>query len=114
MFRGRKFDLPAKLDSATYKNDYRLLSKKEEADYCQSVPHRIKLLSPTMDLPPLLKEMVKKETGVAEPKMKVRYTPAPYKLTRVAEEGEVPDITLSINIGKPHPKGAKLYEGVQL
>lgn len=67
-----------------------------------------------MDLPPLLKEMVKKETGVAEPKMKVRFHPAPYKSTRVAKEGEKPDITFSINIGKPHPKGVKLYEGVQL
>lgn len=103
-----------KLNSATYKNDYRLLSKKEEADYCKVEPHQIKLLAPTMDLPPLLKQMVKKETGVAEPKMKVKFTPAPYKSTRLAKEGEQPDINIPINIGKPHPKGVKLYEGVQL
>lgn len=115
VFRGRKFDKPVVLNAATYKNDYRLLSKKEEAEYCKVEPEqKVTLLSPEMELPPLLKEFIRKETGVEEPRMKVKYRTNIYKTTRLAEKGETPDIQFTMGVGKPHPKGLALYEGVQL
>lgn len=114
VFRGRKFEEPVVLNAASYKNDYRLLSKKEEAEYCKVEPQKVKLLPVEMELPPLLKEFIRKETGVEEPRMKVKYRTNIYKTTRLAKEGETPDIQFTIGIGQPHPKGLALYEGVQL
>lgn len=106
------------MDSVTYKTDYRLLSKKEEADYCKLADRPVKIIDPLMDLPPLLKEFVKKETGQANPRMKVHRTVSksnPYNATaRIAEEGEKPNFEIPMGVGEPHPTGTSLYEGIKL
>lgn len=116
VFRGRKHENPVKLFSTTYKNDYRLLSKKEEAEYCKVTERPIQLIDPMMDLPPLLKELVTKEKGCSDIQMKVhfRHKDAPKKVSRLAKEGEKPDIQIKMGIGKPHPSGVSLYQGINL
>lgn len=112
VFRGRKFDQPARLDAQTYKRDFRLLPKKEEVDYCKLSDRVEKIIPREMDLPPLLKEFVMKETGNPDPKMKVFYKPAPHRYSRLANEGETPNVELVMGVGKPHPTAKSLYEGI--
>ena len=105
------------MDSVTYKKDYILLSKQEEAEYCQTSSREIKLFDQFMDLPPLLKEFVMKETGRSDVKMRVQYkdkTWAGYTHSRLAKEGEKPNMKIPLGIGKPHPTAASLYEGVKI
>lgn len=114
VFRGHIFEKPIWVSVASYKTDYRLLSKKEEAEYCKTKPIPIKLIAPHMDLPPLLKEFVMKETGNGNPKMKVHMKEKIFTFSRLAKEGETPDIELEMGLGKPHPKGVSLYEGLNV
>lgn len=97
--------------SASYKTDYRLLSKSEESDYCKIVDCKEKILPNTMDFPPLLKHFLMQETGKteAELKLKVVHKEGRDKISRLAKDGETPNINLSINVGKP--SSANLYEG---
>lgn len=114
VFRGKKFDKPFVLEAATYKADYRLLSKKEEADYCKSSVREEKIIAPYMELPPLLREFVEKETGRKDVKMKVHHKGSIMTPARLAKEGEKPNIVISIGLGKPHPTGLSLYDGINI
>lgn len=114
VFRGKKYDKLTTLQSSTYKADYRLLSKKEEAEYCVAVPREEKLLAPHMEFPPLLKEFIMKETGQSDIKLKVSHKPSLENMSRLAKEGEKPTVEVAMGVGKPHPKGAILYEGINL
>lgn len=118
IFRGQKYPSPSKIDSAAYKKDYRLLSKKEEAEYCQLTERPVRIIDPMMELPPLLKVFVMKETGQANPKMKVHWTQkkkSPFNtVARVAKDGEKPNFEIPLGVGEPHPTGASLYEGIKL
>ncbi|CAG9801476.1 unnamed protein product [Chironomus riparius] len=115
VFRGRKYDKPVWIEGASYKTDYRLLSKKEEADYCkvQTTEHEnIKLIDPKMEFPPLLKEFLIKETGNKDIKLDVFLKRGHNKFYKLAKEGETPNITIPMNIGKPASQ--KLYKGLDL
>ncbi|CAO1334244.1 unnamed protein product [Diamesa hyperborea] len=111
VFRGRKYPKPVEIYSASYKTDYRLLSKSEESDYCKIVDCKEKIIPQTMDFPPLLKHFLMQETGKteAELKLKVVHKEGRDKISRLAKDGETPNINLSINVGKP--SSANLYEG---
>lgn len=102
------------LERASYKTDYRLLSKKEELDYCkvEKTEKDIKLINPEMEFPPLLKQFLIKETGNENIKLKVHLKGGHNKFYRLAKEGEKPDITIPMDIGKP--ASPELYKGLNL
>lgn len=115
VFRGKLYEQPVLIERASYKTDYRLLSKREEKDYCQiteKFSNEKILIAPEMELPPLLKEMVSREKGEKNPKMPVKIKPGHNKLHRVARDGEMPNVELQINIGKP--VSPTLYKGLKL
>lgn len=114
VFRGKKFDKPIWIEGQTYKGDFRLLSKKEEVSYCTTANREEKILAPYMELPPLLKEFVMKETGISDTKMKVQHKSNRFTNARLAKEGEKPTLEIEMGIGKPHPTGASLYEGLKI
>lgn len=114
VFRGQKFEKPIWIRIASYKADYRLLSKKEEASYCKITPRDEKLIAPYMDLPPLLKEFVMKETGRSDVRMKVHHKWKLYSNARLAKEGETPNVEVAMGLGQPHPSVKTLYEGLSI
>lgn len=63
-FRGKLLPKPITLESASYKTDYKLIPKDEEANYCKYISSdtQTRILPRTMEFPPLLKEMILKET----------------------------------------------------
>ena len=108
------FPKPVWIMAASYKGDYKLLSKKEEADYCTLSTRKEKIIAPFMELPPLLKEFVMKETGRSDVQMKVRHVPKTYSISRLANEGETPNVVVAMGVGKPHPTAVSLYEGLNI
>ena len=115
VFRGRLYEHPVEIERVSYKTDYRLLSKHEEKDYCQIIENFSNdkvLIASKMELPPLLKEMIKREKGDNDPKMPVKIKSSHNKLHRLAKEGEKPTLVIPINIGKP--ASPSLYEGINL
>jgi small subunit ribosomal protein S34 len=112
VFRGKQFEKPVWIERVSYKPDYRLLSKKEEAEYCKLVPQQEKILPTHMELPPLLKEFLIKETGREDHKMRIKHKPSMYKTSRLAKDGEKPNVEVTLGLGKPW--SPKLFEGVQL
>ncbi len=115
VFRGRLYPKPLLLESATYKSDFKLLPKREEKDYCQIISDRtdeLKIVASTMELPPLLKELVRRETGNENVRMNVRIKKSSNRFYRKAKEGETPTMELPIGIGKP--LSPELYKGIEL
>jgi small subunit ribosomal protein S34 len=115
VFRGRKYEKLVQIEGASYKTDYRLLSKKEEETYCQvlcSQTEKIKLIAPQMDFPPLLKEFLTKETGKNDIKMRVYLKKSHNKNHRLAQEGEKADVVIPIDIG--NVVSPSLFEGLQV
>ncbi|CAB3363653.1 Hypothetical predicted protein [Cloeon dipterum] len=64
-WRGKKLPTPIYVTGASYKTDYKLIPKSEEAEYCQIVdtPEQRDVLPETADFPPLLKEILKRDKG---------------------------------------------------
>lgn len=115
VFRGRLYKNPVEIERASYKTDYRLLSKHEEKDYCQIIEDFSNdkvLIANKMELPPLLKEMISREKGEKNPQMQVKIKCGHNKLHRLARDGEKPTLEIPINIGKP--ASLSLYEGIKL
>jgi hypothetical protein len=99
------------IESSSYKPDFRLIAKNEEADYCKILgeeDEKRKLIAPKMDLPPTLRELIMRETGEQNPQMNVVIKPSHNKKHRLANEGEKPDIIIPIDIGTP--TNPKLYQ----
>ncbi|KZC13731.1 PREDICTED: uncharacterized protein LOC107191846 [Dufourea novaeangliae] len=91
-FRGTKNVKPVQIDSVTYKGDYILVPKDQETSYINaSEQPTVKICPETMELPPLLRELLiqqAKQAGkplVDEPKIKIRYCVGPVKFYKVAE-----------------------------
>lgn len=107
------------IDGATYKTDYQLVPKDEEYKYLQPVEARnFKLLSKTMELPPVLREIVvrglkaKGQKVDKEPEMEVMYNlVGETKCYQVVEEGEKYDFKPSIGLGPTKCPG--LYANVK-
>jgi len=88
--------------------------KKEETSYCKIADREERIISPYMELPPLLKEFVMKETGRSDVKMKVVHKKKIYGNSRLASEGETPNVEVAMGVGKPHPTATSLYEGLNM
>lgn len=115
VFRGRLYEKPVVIESVSYKYDYRLLSKKEEKDYCQVIEKQANskvLIAPTMDMPPLFRELISREKGIENPQMPVKIRNTDNKNYRIAQEGETPTLKLTIDIGKP--VSPSLFKGINL
>uniref|UniRef100_A0A0K8TRT1 Putative mitochondrial ribosomal protein s34 n=1 Tax=Tabanus bromius TaxID=304241 RepID=A0A0K8TRT1_TABBR len=112
-FRGRTLPKPVVICSTSYKADYRLLPKNEETEYCKGASKVAeKILPRTIDLPPLLKEFISEETGNPNPTMKFHFKSGREKLSRLARDGEKPNVEVTMGLGTPLSK--KLYENVNL
>ncbi|XP_069702045.1 small ribosomal subunit protein mS34 isoform X2 [Periplaneta americana] len=121
VFRGRKYPGLVKIESASYKADYRLLHKDEEEDYCKEDAvislEKIKLLPHTIPYPPLLKEMIlnecraRGEEVTKEPEMEMSYTRSRDGLSRKARKDETPTVKFEPGIGTPI--SPELYANVQ-
>ncbi|KAL5292015.1 MRPS34 family protein [Megaselia abdita] len=108
-FRGVTSQKPVVIFSSSYKADFKLIPKDEEAEYCKvSNTKKQVILSPEMDLPPLLREFVIDETKQTNPRMKVHFKENLNKLSRLAKEGEKPNLEVPIGLGTP--VSPKLYE----
>lgn len=97
-FRGRQYPKPIEIFSASYKADYQLIPKHEEAEFCKlSTPSRVEKILPTeIDLPPLLRAFVEKETGVKNPKIPLKLKHTKEKFYRLAKDGEQPTINVEM------------------
>lgn len=116
-FRGQKFPKLVKIESTSYKSDYKLIPKDEESIYCQIKKNeKLKIYPKTMEFPPLLKEVIRRENlkeGITEePKLEIVYNKSKNKSYRVAEDGEKADIEIVSGLGKPI--SPSLYKGVSL
>lgn len=107
-------DNPITVFPTSYKTDYQLLSKKEEAIYCQEAPKEVKILPQYIDFPPLLREFLIKETGNANPKLKFVRKNDRNRFSRVAKDGEKPTLEVPMGLGTPVKEAMTLYEGIDL
>lgn len=98
-FRGRHYPKPVEIFSASYKADYQLIPKHEEAALCTVTPTRIeKILPNEIELPPLLRTFVEKETGVLNPKVPLKLKHTREKFYRLAKEGEKPTVEVGMGL----------------
>lgn len=112
-FRGRTFEKPVVIESVSYKADYRLLHKHEEDSYCRvNVQQEEKIIPLEIDMPPLLREFVQKETGKINPKIAFNLKPGHNNNYRLAREGEKANVELTMGIGKP--ASPSLYAGCEI
>ncbi|CAG9765531.1 unnamed protein product [Ceutorhynchus assimilis] len=119
-FRGKTYPEPRPLESASYKTDYKLIPKDEEADYCKAYkPQNTERILPrTMEFPPLLKELVARElkntpSTKDDLELKIFYNRQSVKMKyRIAEEGEEPTEKFTMGLGKP--VAPRLYKGINL
>ncbi|XP_055688468.1 28S ribosomal protein S34, mitochondrial [Lutzomyia longipalpis] len=105
--RGIKNPVPVQILGTSYKADYRLIPKHEEAEYCREVAQRAEKIFPRfIDVPPLLREYLKDETGQENPQMPLVLNKwGRHKTYRLAEEGEQPNVHVSMGLGTPvNPK----------
>lgn len=98
-FRGRHYPKPVEIFSASYKADYQLIPKHEEAALCTVTPTRVeKILPNEIELPPLLRTFVEKETGVLNPKVPLKLKHTREKFYRLAKEGEQPTVEVGMGL----------------
>lgn len=111
-FRGKKDPEPVIIYKTSYKADYRLIPKDEEAEYCKIVQEKSendqpKIMPHTTDFPPLLKELIVRESkarGVPneDPKLDIVYSKTALATKyRVAQEGETPSYEIPCGLGVP-------------
>ncbi|XP_076242033.1 mitochondrial ribosomal protein S34 [Calliopsis andreniformis] len=102
IFRGKTIETPVQIDSASYKADYVLIPKDQEAQYLNATGRpSCKIMPRTVELPPLLKELVirqAKQAGksIEEPKLEMRYNFSGIKNYRIAKEGEMPTVDIKL------------------
>ncbi|XP_050097034.1 uncharacterized protein LOC126578481 [Anopheles aquasalis] len=111
-FRGRKCPNPVQVESVSYKADYRLLSKHEEESYCKLVERQEKIFPREIELPPLLRDFVARETGKPAPMIPIKLKVGRENHYRLANEGERPTVTVTMNIGQP--ASPSLYANCEL
>ncbi|XP_037784309.1 uncharacterized protein LOC119580304 [Penaeus monodon] len=112
IFRGKNMGI-VDISKASYKTDFRLIHKHEEAKYLQkakeSSPCDVRIFPQTMDMPPLLKLFAERE-GHSATTLKVNLNSKKHNNCRIAKDGETPNVSLSIALGSP--ASPELYEGV--
>lgn len=101
-FRGRTLPKLVEICSTSYKTDYQLIPKNKEAEICRPWKEPdMKILSPHIEFPPLLREFIVKETGQQNPQLNLIINPSREKLARLAKDGEVPNMKITMGLGKP-------------
>ncbi|XP_063535250.1 uncharacterized protein LOC134745188 [Cydia strobilella] len=121
-FRGKKLDKLTEIYRTSYKPDYKLIPKNEEAKLLaalEEVNQRPEVILPnTIEMPPLMKKFIvkdheKKDLEVMkEFTMPLGYNHTPNRITRIAQPGEKPTVQFSMGIGQP--ASPSLYKGVLL
>lgn len=112
-WRGVTLPKPIEIYSTSYKADYELVDKEDEAKFLQNTKKvEEKILANQVELPPLLREFVTDVTGQQNPMMKVHFKKNDNKFVRLAKDGETPNIQMVMSLGKPSEVGQKLYEGL--
>lgn len=112
-WRGVTQPKPVEIYSTSYKADYELVPVADEEKYLNNKKKVEPVLLPTkIELPPLLREYVRDETGEEHPLINVHFKKTYNKLARLAQPGENPTLQVSMDLGKPKPVSSKLYEGV--
>lgn len=107
VFRGKKLSTPVQIDTVTYKPDYILIPKDQEANYINRTQQPTQRIMPrTTNFPPLLKEILIRQTKnlkkeSSDLKLKLKYAPLGIKNYKIAEEGETPTVNVDIGLGKP-------------
>lgn len=109
-----------KIETASYKTDYKLIPKDKEAEYCRrDVPAvQMKILPKTMSFPPLLKELIIRDIKASgkevteEPQLQIVYRQSRESYYRTAEEGETPNAEVYSGFGKT--KSPSLYKNIKL
>lgn len=100
-FRGRHYPNPVEIFSASYKPDYQLIPKHMEAEFCKVTPTRVEKVLPTeIELPPLLRVFVEKETGEKNPKIPLKLKQTKEKFYRLAKDGEKPTMDVGMGLVK--------------
>ncbi|KAK4289238.1 hypothetical protein Pmani_037781 [Petrolisthes manimaculis] len=111
IFRGKNYGVVDISDSA-YKTDFRLIHKHEETKYLRALqtctPRQINILPRTVEMPTLLK-MVAEREGHERTVLTMKTSTNPCN-ARVAEEGEQPNVNISVGLGTP--VSPQLYKGV--
>lgn len=101
-FRGRTLPNLVEIYSTSYKTDYQLIPKNKESEVCRPCEEPVfKILPQHIEFPPLLREFIVKETGQQNPQLNVKVKHGREKLVRVAKDGEMPNVELSMGLGKP-------------
>lgn len=119
VFRGQKFP-DTLIMRASYKADYRLVPKDEEAKYCDIavVKKEERVFPRTTVFPPLMRELILREAKASgaelkeEPKLLLKYQTGVNNHIRIAEEGETPNVEFGVGLGTP--ASPSLYEGIKL
>jgi len=122
-FRGKTIPKPILIESASYKTDYKLVPKDEEANFCSNIPKSEtpkRILPRFMEFPPLMKELIVREAkmkGMEASKedleLEVVYNMNGKKNKyRIAEKGEEPTETITMGLGKP--VSLRLYKGLDV
>lgn len=117
VFRGQKSPILVQMDGATYKPDFILVPKDQEAKYINATEApQLRIMPRTTNFPPLLEEMLIQESqeegkDVSNIKLELVYSPLGIKSYRIAEEGETP--TTEIKIGLGQPESPSLYENIK-
>ncbi|XP_044752327.1 28S ribosomal protein S34, mitochondrial [Coccinella septempunctata] len=118
VFRGNKCPEHSMINLASYKADYKLIPKDEEANYIDNKALATRIVPRTVELPPLLKELVIRENlangdpAEKDNEVEVAYVQGPYARYRIAKEGEKPDFEITMGLGTP--ASPSLYEGIGL
>lgn len=100
-FRGRTLPEPVIMEHVTYKTDFQLIPKDEEANICKPLkldPNIAVFPRYYKEWPPMLRELLMREQKANGgdpqniPKLEIAYNPTNYGKYRIAEEGETPTV----------------------
>lgn len=112
-FRGRTYPKLVEICSSSYKTDYHLVAKDQESTVCKNIDSKDERILPrTIELPPLLREFIARETGNQNPETNVKIKANREKIARVAKEGETPNLMVTMGLGKPC--SPRLYKGLNI
>lgn len=119
-FRGKKAPKLVEMCSVTYKTDFKLIPKDEEASYCQRKGVEIKsverILPNAIPFPPLLRELIindlllKGEVIKEEPKLYLKYRNGRENHAKVADDKNTPNVEVISGLGTP--VSPNLYKGI--
>ncbi|XP_013190588.1 uncharacterized protein LOC106134981 [Amyelois transitella] len=121
-FRGHKLPNLTEIYRTSYKPDYKLIPKNEEAKLFAKLDKKHYfpdvVLPRTVEMPPLMKKFIAKDyekkglEPLKEFVMPLRYNHSPNRVHRIANPGEKPTVEITMRLG--NPASPSLYEGVKL